>query len=776
MVPIVDSIAEYRVMTSNFNAEYGEAAGAVTTVTTKSGTNAFHGAVWEFLRNERGNANYYFSKQAGVPRAAYRRNVFGGMIGGPILHDKLFFFGDYQGIRQTTPNAITSTIPTQAQVEMVKTGDFSALGVRLYNPYSGTSTARLPFANNNLAAYLDPAAVKLITLLPAPTSGGTTNNYTISPPTTLNDDQFDARLDENLLGADRLFIKYSFDKPNLNTPGTIYPAATASSQVGPHLATGGNGFVTAVQTQSGTLGFTHIFSPTLVLETHAGVLRWYADVAPLGQGYAAATNLGILGINYNAQSGGLPSFSVTNIATLGDSSSYPEQSRITTFQYDGDVIKTIGTHTMKTGVLFLRHRFNGFSAFPVRGSFDFNGQFTSQIGSINTAAAALADFAIGAEDSASRNILQGEFGMRSFQLAGYVQDSWRLTDRLTLDYGLRYEVTTPPYEVHNHWANVDITIGLLRVAGLNGNDRRLRNTDFNTLGPRIGFAYTVEKARKTVLCGGFGLSYVDMLVGGAQLYKNLPYYFAQTITTTSTAAPPTTLSAGIPTPVAPDPNNIAAISVGSPTAWNVNTRETGVAQYSLGMQRQLPFNTLAEVSYVGTRSEHLLINSLKLDQSRPGPGAQNPRRPHNTINPNLTALAYRTSSGDSHYDSLQVHLEKRLSGGLNYGASYTYAKYLSDAGNPNSGGNTDFQDAQCIRCNYGPTPDDYRHTLVVNHVYELPFGRGRKFVHGGWGVVPSRSVEPERNMGRLLRRTLHADIRNQRLQLIRRRQPEAESH
>jgi hypothetical protein len=732
MVPIVDSIAEYRVMTSNFNAEYGEAAGAVTTVTTKSGTNVFHGAVWEFLRNERGNANYYFAKRAGLPRVAYRRNVFGGMIGGPVFHDRLFFFGDYQGIRQTTPNATTSTIPTQAQVNMVKTGDFSALGVQLYNPFSGTSTARLPFANNNLAGYLDPAAVKLISLLPAPTSSGPTNNYTISPHTTMTDEQFDVRLDENLRGADRLFLKYSFDKPNLNTPGTIYPTADASSQIGPYLATGAAGFATAVQTQSGTLGFTHIFSPTVVLEAHAGILRWYADVAPLGQGYAAATSLGIPGINYNAQSGGLPSFAITNISTLGDSSTYPEQSRITTFQYDGDVIKTLSTHTIKIGLLFLRQRLNGFSAFPVRGSFDFNGQFTSQIGSTNTAAAALADFAIGAEDSASRNILQGEFGMRSFQLAGYVQDSWRVTDRLTLDSGLRYDVATPPYEVHNHWANVDIATGLLRVAGLNGNDRRLRNTDLNTVGPRVGFAYTVDRSRNTVLRGGFGLSYVDMLVGGAQLYKNLPYYFAQTITTTSTAAPPTTLSAGIPAPVAPDPNNIAAISVGSPNAWNVNTRETGVAQYSLGVQRQLPFNMLAEVSYVGTRSEHLLINSLNLNQSRPGPGAQNLRRPYNTINPSLTALAYRTSGGDSHYDSLQVHLEKRLSGGLNYGASYTYAKYLSDGGNPNGGGNTDFQDAQCIRCNYGPTPDDYRHTLVVNHVYELPFGRGRKFVHDGW--------------------------------------------
>ena len=731
MVPIVDSIAEYRVMTSNFGAEYGEAAGAVTTVTTKSGSNEFHGAVWEFLRNTVGNANTYFANHSDVPRAPYHRNMFGGNIGGPIFKDRTFFFGDYQGIRQSTPVTATSTIPTATQVNMVETGNFSALGVQLYNPYSGSATARLPFANNNVSAYLDPAAVKLISLLPAPTNSAATNNYTISAPSTLNDDQFDVRIDQNLAAADRLFFKYSFDKPNLVSPGTIYPAANSSIDVGPYLATGGNGFSTAVQTQSGTLGYTHVFSPSLLLEAHAGIIRWYANVNPLGINYNAASELGIPGINYNSLSGGLPAFTISGISSLGDSSSYPEQSRITTFQYDGDIIKTVNTHTFKAGALFLRHRFNGYSAFPTRGTFDFNGQFTSQIGASN-AASSLADFAIGAEDSASRNILDGEFGMRYFQIAGYAQDSWRLTDRLTLEYGARYEVSVPPHEVHNHWANVDIATGLLEVAGINGNGSRLRDTDFNTFGPRVGFAYTLDRARKTVVRGGFGMSYVDTLIGGTQLYKNLPYYFAQTVVTTSTAAPPTTLSEGMPTPVAPDPNDVAAISVGSPTAWNMHTRETGIAQYSLGVERSFAGNTIAGVSYVGTRSEHLMINSLNLDQSRPGSGAQGPREPYYTINPNLTALHYLTSAGDSHYDSLQVHVGKHLSGGLSFDVAYTFANYLSDAGNPNSGGNSDIQDSQCLSCNYGPTPDDYRHTLVINHVYELPFGKDRKYLNTGW--------------------------------------------
>ncbi|MCU1320901.1 MAG: hypothetical protein JWM43_550 [Acidobacteriaceae bacterium] len=746
LVPIVDSIQEYRVMTSNFNAEYGEAAGAVTTVTTKSGSNQFHGGAWEFIRNDVFNANSYFAKQNNIKRPAYRRNVFGANIGGPIFRAKTFFFGDYQGIRQTTPQIYTSTIPTLAQQQMVTTGNFSGLGTQIYNPYSTTTTGgvtlRAPFANNIIpTSLLDPAAVKLFSYLPAPTNSNAANNYTITPSLTLTDNQFDVRIDQNLRSSDRLFFKYSYDSTTQVTPGVIYPNAAGLAAVGPYLATNGNGTSTPVLTQSGTLGYSRVLNSKTLIEAHAAIVRWNSEVTPLGAGLAAANTIGIPGINYSSQSGGLPGFTISGLQSLGDTSSYPETSHITTFQYDGAFTRTQGSHTIKGGLLFLRHRFNGFSAFPVRGTYDFNGQFTRQIGG-TSAASALADFALGATDAANRNILNGEFGMRTYQLAPYIQDSWRVTDRLTLEYGARYEISAPPYEVHNHWANLDLASGNLLVAGLNGNSRTLRNTDYNTFSPRAGLSFTLDRSRKTVLRSGFGISYVDTLAGGAQLYKNLPFYFAQTISTSSTAAPTTLLSNGFPTPVQPDPNNTAAISTGSPTAWNVNTRQTGVFQYSLGVQRELRNDLIAEVSYVGTRSEHIIINSLNLNQAVPGPGAVGPRRPYFLINPNLVNIGYRTSAGDASYNSLQVRLEKRMSGGLNFGLAYTYARYLSDAGNINGGGNSDIQNSACLRCNYGPTPDDFHHVLVFNHVYELPFGPHRKFLNsgpisyivGGWNV------------------------------------------
>ncbi len=741
VVPVVDSIQEYRVLTSSFNAEYGESAGAVTLVTTKAGSNQFHGAAWEFLRNDRLNANTYFAKRSGLPRPKYNRNVFGGNVGGPLWRDHTFFFADYQGIRQHTPVTSTTTIPTQAQVNMVKTGDFSGAPVTIYNPYTTTTvngvSRRTPYLNNRVTPNLDPAAARFISLLPVPTNSNSTGNYTITPNLTLNDDQFDTRVDQNIGASDRLLFKYSYDRANQISPGTMYPNPAANIPVGPYFSTGGNGaFGTNAFAQSGTLGFTHVFSPEILLELHAGILRWNADVSPLGIGYDSSTAVGIPNINYSPQSGGLAAVTVSGFAAMGDNSTYPEISHITTFQYDGDIIRTKGSHTIKAGLLFLRHRLNGFSAFPVRGTFDFNGQYTrlNNATAVNATALqyyALADLAIGATDAANRNILTGSFGMRTFQLAPYIQDTWRASDRLTLDYGLRWEISAPPYEVNNRWANLDIGTGQLQVAGLNGNDRRLRNFDLKTLSPRAGLAYTLDKSKKTVLRAGFGISYVDTLAGGAQLYKNLPYYFAQNITTSVDTVPTALLSQGFSIPVAPDPNNIAAISTGSPTVWNKNTRQSSVTQYSLGIQRELRADTILDISYVGTASHHLLANSLNLNQTRPGAGAQGPRRPYYTINPNLVNVAYRDSAGDASYNSLQVHAEKRLSGGLNFGVSYTFAKYLSDIGNANSGGNNDVQDNACLRCNWGPTPDDLRHNLVVNHVYELPFGHGRRFVKDG---------------------------------------------
>jgi hypothetical protein len=735
MVPIVDSIQEYRVLTSNYSAEYGEAAGAVTEVETKSGSNAFHGAAWEFLRNDKLNANNFFSNLSGAPRPGFHRNEFGANVGGPIVRNKTFFFADYQGIRASQPQSFTSTIPTAAEQQMVETGNFSAFGTTIYNPYSTATSStgavtRNPFPNNQIpASLLDPAAVNIIKLLPTPTSSKATSNYYYNGTLTQQTDQFDVRADQNLGSSDRLFGRYGYDNTTQVVPGII--PAPASAGIGPYLSTNANGTTTPLLNQSATLGYTHPFSASTILESHFGLVRWHAQITPLDLPYPAATELGIPGINITNKSGGIPAFTISGFTEIGDNSSYPEDSAITTFQYDSALTMVRGKHTIKVGGLFLRHRFNGFSAFPDRGTFDFNGEFTRQIGS-SSSQTALADFALGAMDSGSRNILTSTFGMRLWSAAPFIQDSWRVTGRLTAELGLRWEVDAPPYDVHNHWANLNVNTGQLMVAGLNGNSRRLRDFDLDTLAPRIGLAYALTQDRKTVLRSGFGISYVDMDAGGAQLYKNLPYFFSQVITTSINTAPVQTLHQGLPTPMQPSVTNIAALSTGSPDAWAVNLRETEVLQWSFGVQHQLLNDLILDVSYVGTRGERILVNSVNLNQSVPGPGAQGPREPYYTINPNLSTVGYRTDAGDSKYESLQVRLDKRFSRGFTFGISYTYASYLSDAGNVNGGGNSDIQNYACIACNWGPVPDDYSHVLSINHVYELPFGQGRKYLATGW--------------------------------------------
>jgi hypothetical protein len=746
MVPIVDSIQEYRVLTSNYSAEFGEAAGAVTEVNSKSGGNNYHGSVWEFLRNDKLNANNYFNNLNRVGRPGFHRNEFGATVGGPIIHNKTFFFADYQGIRLSQPQASTSTIPTLMQQQMVETGNFAGLGTTIYNPYSttatGSTTVRNPFPNNQIpASLLDPAAVKLVALLPAPTSGAATNNYIYNGKLSQQTDQFDVRIDQNLGASDRLFGRYGYDNSTQVVPGIVPAPANSGIAIGPYLSTNAGGTSTPLLNQSATLGYTRTLSPNTVSESHFGLVRWHAQITPLDAPFATAAALGIPGINLSDKSGGIPAFTVSGFTEIGDNSTYPEDSAITTFQVDSALTMIRGSHTIKVGGVFLRHRFNGFSAFPTRGTFDFNGQFTRQIGS-SSSSTALADLALGAPDSVTRNILEGTFGMRIFSVAPYIQDSWRINDRLTAELGLRWEVDAPPYDVHNHWSNLNVATGQLLVAGQNGNGTRLRNFDYNTLAPRIGLAYSLTSDKKTILRSGFGISYVNMDAGGAQLYKNLPYYFSQVVTTDINGAPPTTLRQGLPVPVQPSLTDQVGLSSGSPNAWDMNLRQTEILQWSAGIQRQLRSDLILDVTYVGTRGERILVNSVNLNQSVPGPGGQGPRRPYYLINPNLVNVSYRTDAGDSKYESLQVRLDKRFSQGFNFGVSYTYASYLSDVGNPNGGGNADIQNYACIACNWGPVPDDFKHVLSVNHVLESPFGPGRKYltqgvagrVLGGWSL------------------------------------------
>jgi hypothetical protein len=745
VVPVVDSIQEYRVMTSNYSAEYGNAAGTVTEVATKAGSNELHGDAWEFVRNTDFNANNFFNNLNKIPRPAFHRNQFGLTIGGPIRKNHTFFFGDYEGIRAAQPVTTTYTIPTLAQDQMVETGNFSAFPSTIYNPYStttvGTTTTRNAFSGNQIPlGDLDSAAGMIASLMPAPTSSNAVNNYTYNAAQTQQTNQFDVRIDQNLGTSDNLFVHYDYDKSSFVVPGAIPSPSGTKIPIGPYLSTNSNGGTSEpLFNQGATVGYTKVLGGNKVIESHLGLVRWHAQITPLGMAYNTATALGIPGINFNAQSGGMPAFTISGLSEIGDNSTYPEDSAQTTIQADSALSWIRGTHTVKLGLVALRHYFNGFSGFPDHGTFDFNGEFTSQLNTSSTATA-LADFAMGAMDSGSRAYLDGPFALRAWQLSPYAQDDWRITKRLTLNAGVRWDFVAPYVEKHNHWANLNLANGQLLLAGQNDNSRSLVNFDYSAIGPRLGGSYSLDS--KTVIRGGAGISYVFEDAIGAELYKNQPYYTSQIIATSTNSVPTQFLHQGLPVPTAPIGETAAQLSTGSPEAWNQNLKPDLVASWSLGVERQLTNTMMLDITYVGTRGDRLLINSVNMNEAQPGAGAVGPRRPYYTINPNLVNISYVTDWGGSKYESLQAHVEKRYSSGLTFGASYTYSSYLSDAGNPNGGGNGNYQNDQCIACNWGPTPDDFKHVLSLNHVYQLPFGPQQRFLNhgllsyilGGWSV------------------------------------------
>jgi outer membrane receptor protein involved in Fe transport len=242
----------------------------------------------------------------------------------------------------------------------------------------------------------------------------------------------------------------------------------------------------------------------MVNEVRLGAVRWNQYISPLGNSLATATAVGVPGININDKSGGLPSFAISGFRNIGDASTYPENSQTTSFQYEDVLTVVRNSHTLKFGGQYVRHRFNGFSAFPTRGTFDFNGQFTRQIGTTVTATA-LSDWALGTPSGITRNVLVGTFGMRFYNLNAFFDDSWRVNNRLTLNFGVRYELLTPPYEVYDRWSNFNINTAQLEIAGRDGASRRLRNIDSNNIAPRLGLTYMLTSDRKTVLPHGVRL-------------------------------------------------------------------------------------------------------------------------------------------------------------------------------------------------------------------------------------------------------------------------------
>ncbi|HWQ53028.1 MAG TPA: TonB-dependent receptor [Bryobacteraceae bacterium] len=731
--PNIDAIQEFKMITNNASAEFGNFQGGIVNVTIKSGTNDFHGNLFEFFRNDKLNANNWGRNWAGTNRAALRWNIFGGTFGGRIVRDKLFFFMDYQGTRRANPGSPSSISVIPAEFRQ---GDFSRLlsekGIQLYNPYAINSDGtRQAFANNQIPkSLMSPVALKLFSspdLYPLPTGTGLQDNFFNVASSYVNADQGDVKVDYKPTAADFFTVRYSNgrqDQPGTNTFPLLY-----------------NSFSTQ-PFQAAVANWTRTLSPTVVNEARMGVnyIMLHNGGADKGLG-AIATTLGIGGVPT-----GLMAVNFTNglASSVGNANIGAQTRRAdTTYHFADNVTIIRGRHMMKTGGQLLRQHNNSFYAGNNgrTGFISFNGQYTwgPNPSSATSKGSAEADFMLGYPSSLGRGLSTGTWGHRKIIYGVYFQDDWRALDSLTLNLGLRWEYHTPLVEILDRQSNFDAWSGKLLLAGKDGNSRALYQPFKKDFQPRIGFAWTPKfLGGSTVIRGAYTISsFMEGTGTNLRLPLNPPFNTEYEAINTDPKTFGSTLSEGMAALQSADPYKNATIRL-----WDPFVRPAITQQWNLTIERQLPANNVLSVGYVGQHGTHLVV-PMPYFQRQLLPNGTTIPSPYLAGNPLLASISQISgteTNGNQRYDSLQVNLRKRLSAGLEYQVSYTFSKGLSDAiGYYGDGGQSGSQSAYMQylynrKGDWGLTYFDVRHNFVTSYVYDLPFGKGKK-LGSSWSPV-----------------------------------------
>jgi hypothetical protein len=720
--PNLDAIQEFKMITNNAPAEFGNFQGGVINVSIKSGTNDMHGTVFEFFRNDKLNANNWTRNWQGNPRVPIRWNTFGGTIGGPVKKDKIFFFGDYQGIRRATPTAVgtISVIPAE-----FRRGDFSRLltertpAIQLVDPQAtGGTGSTVRFANNQIPlSRMNVVARNLFgsqDLYPLPLNNDLRFNQLNASSSQIVSDQFDVKGDAKLTDRDDVSVRYSWGRQN--TPGfNSFPVFFNTFNNAPF--------------QAGVINWTRTFSPSVVNEFRAGANRIMNHNGGLDKGLGnVAEKLGIQ--QGNDRGPGLMSLQFTNgfasgigSANIGTQQKFPNN----TFHYADNVTIIRGRHMMKTGGQWLRQQMNPFYAGNNgrTGFIRFDGRFSGF---------SEADFFLGYPSTTGRGVNTGSWGHRKNIFGLYFQDDWRITDQLTLNLGLRWEYHSPLVEVKDRQSNFDAFTGQLRLAGKDGNSRALYNPYYRDFQPRVGFAWTPAAfERKFVVRGAYTIS--SFMEGtGTNLRLPLNPPFNVEFESIYTARIGQTTEQGFTVVSALDPFVGSNIRL-----WDPNVRPANAQQWSLLLEYQLPQQTVFTAGYIGQHGTHLVVPMPYFQRRLLAPGRTEPS-PYLSGNPQLARIAQISgteSNGNQRYDSLQVTARRRLTRGLEYQASYTWSHGMSDAiGYYGEGGQSASQSAywQYLydrRAEWGPTYFDARHMLSFVHTYELPFGHN-KALGSGW--------------------------------------------
>ena len=719
--PPTYTIQEFRVMSPTYDAEFGRTAGAQVNVITRSGTNTYHGDLYEFVRNSAFDAKNFFDPPGEIPK--FRRNQFGADGGGRIVKDKAFFFGAYEGLRTVQGQSASNVVPLPAMVK----GDFSALSTILKDPQTpGAIFANKVIPPNRINAIGSAVA----SYYPAPNGPATALGATlfVSPNSKNNDDTFVAKADQVIGGNDRLDVRFAMQTLHILQPISQFGNTTNIPGFG--LVQDGTRFFTA------GLSETHTYSPTLVSEVRFGWNRWALNYLQQGTDTNYIQKLGLTGpMSQKPIDFGFPLFNMSGAySNLGPPTSFPQKGPFDTYFLAPTFTWVRGKHALKIGGDY--HHFGSDFLFDsnVRGTFTFNGTYSGN---------SLGDLLLGVPFQATVGVPRNGdtfFNLISKQYTGFVQDDFRARKGLSVTFGLRYEFTVPTVDAQDRMSNFNLKTGLVELAGQNGVSRSTYPADKKEFAPRLGISWDPTGSGKTAIRGGYGIFYELPLINQfLSLRVNVPFY-----TTQSVLGNGTTINL----------NNVFTSSgavIPAVTGFSKDYKAGIVQEYSVGIQRELMPNLVLDMGYVGTRGARL-YGVVNENQPAPGAGAVQGRRPFNQYaNINVTTPAF-----SSHYDGLEVRAEKKMSAGTHFLISYTFSKSTDNASASNGLGNTGgLQNAHDVNAEWGPSVYDVRNRFVASFLYQLPFGQKRKFLSGiggmadsiigGWqinGIVTLRNGQP----------------------------------
>ncbi len=697
--PILDDIQEFTVEANNVPAEFGRFNGGVVNVSTRAGTDNFHGSLAEYFRNEVLNARNYFSTTGRKPE--YRRNLYNASLGGPILHHRLFFFADFQGVRQLVGVTRISTIPTMNERQGIFTGV-----AKIFDPSTTTVVngqyVRQEFPQDVINVPLDPTAKALLARFPMPTNlTATANNYRRTANDADHQSQFDIRIDGAFGSRDRAFGRYSY----LNeVEQPVTPLPDGSGQLsGSVIGTGGVLGLSNVTGQQAVLNETHTFSVHLLNDFRAGYTRRANNISGALLGDSASAALGIPGIPSNAAfNNALPLFTFTGFQQIGPSASTFSQYQTGVWQTVDTLTWVRGRHSFKAGADLRWYQLNAVAPPNPTGAFAFTATGTNQQGLTNSGNA-IASFLLGQVDSFQIDLQQAKMRPRDHIEEYFAQDDWKITDRLTANIGARYTLHFPSVEKNNQGAVFNLQIQQLDYLGVDGHSRSARELHYGNVAPRIGLAYLVTP--NTVVRAGFGIVFIDQS-GITTPFTTPQFPYIQNVQqkTQDNLNAAFMLSNGPSvTPIPLTPN----AGLGQSVYTVKRTAGSGYAeQWNLAVQHAFTRNLSVEFAYVGSHIVHVGIPDSNLNQLTAAQLTQGSSLLAKVPNPYygqlpassslggstiseaqllkpyprfLNIATYRNNSGNTNYNAGEVKVEQRFSHGLTFDFAYTHSRLIDDA-------------------------------------------------------------------------------------------------